>query len=299
MITLANKYRPQTFDDVSGQDVTITVLKHQIEQDAYSHTILFAGYAGCGKTTCAKIFANSIDGEIYELDCASHNGVEEIRKIVDDSRTQSLIHKYKVYILDECHTLSAQAWSSLLIVLEENLPKTIFIFCTTDTQKIPNTIMSRVQRFNFLPITNKVIYDRLKYVCEKENITIEDEALKTLSKSSNSSMRQALTNLDKCLMYGELTDSNIRKVLNIVSDDIMSDLYDVIIGKDNAKIIKYVLDIYNNGYELHLFMRKFLDYCLANQKDLRIIDTCLTILQDIKYDDNPKNIIIARFLTWK
>lgn len=299
MTSLAQKYRPKTFDDVLGQPVNTTIFKKQIETDSYSHTILFAGYAGCGKTTCAKIFANSIDGEIYELDCASHNGVEDIRKIVDDSRTQSLIHKYKVYILDECHTLSSQAWSSLLIVLEENLPKTIFIFCTTDTQKIPNTIMSRVQRFNFLPISDEVIFNRLNYVCKNENITIEEDALHTLSKSATGSMRQALTNLDKCLLYGDLTDTNVRKVLNIVSDDIVKDLYDVIEKKDNPQIIKYIIDIYNNGYELHLFMKQFLDYCLNNTKDLRIVDTILTILQDIKYDDNPKNIIIARFLTWK
>ena len=154
---LAQKYRPQSFDEVIGQDVTVRILQNQIKDKNYSHSMLFTGNAGCGKTTCARIFANQIDGEIHELDCASHNGVADIKEIIDKARVKSLVHEYKVFILDECHTLSSAAWPALLITLEENLPHTIFIFCTTDVQKIPSTIISRVQRFNFLPISETLI----------------------------------------------------------------------------------------------------------------------------------------------
>ena len=142
---LANKYRPTSFDDVLGQDVTVKILQNQIKDNNYSHAMLFTGNAGCGKTTCARIFANMIDGEIHELDCASHNGIADIKEIINKARIKSLIHEYKVFILDECHTLSSAAWPALLITLEENLPNTIFILCTTDSQKVPNTIISRVQ----------------------------------------------------------------------------------------------------------------------------------------------------------
>ena len=115
-------------------------------------------------------------------------------------------NEYKVFILDECHTLTPQAWSSMLITLEENLPHSIFIFCTTDAQKIPNTIISRVQEFNFIPITENNIVNRLKYICEKENISIEEESIKTIAKVSEGNLRQALTNLDKCILYNDLSN---------------------------------------------------------------------------------------------
>ena len=297
METLANKYRPKDFDSVIGQDVTITILKNQIEKNSYSHSILFAGNAGCGKTTCAKILANMIDGEIFSYDCASHNGVAEMREIISNARIPSLIHKYKIFILDECHTLSSSAWPALLMTLEENLPTSIFIFCTTDTAKIPNTIISRLQRFNFMPISTNLIEERLKYVCKQENIDIEDAALNSIAKSAEGGLRQALTNLDKCLMYGDLSLENVQRVLNIVSDDIFDKLYDAISNNDRKEIIRIIEDIYNNGYELHLIVKQFLDYLLDNIKDLKIIDTTMTILQDIKYESYPKNLIIARYIT--
>lgn len=298
-ITLANKYRPTKFVDVVGQDVTKTILTKQLSNKSYSHTLLFVGSAGTGKTTCAKIFANEIDSEIFELDCASHNGKDDIKDIIANARKASLIHKYKVFILDECHTLSSAAWPALLITLEENIPHSIFILCTTDVQKVPNTIISRAQRFNFMPLGEQIIVDRLKYICDAENINYTDNSLEIIAKSANGGMRQAITNLDKCNMYGDITPANVKKVLNIVSDDVLVDLYNAVDNKDKQSIIKIVLDLYNNGYELHLFINQFLDYCLSTDGSLDIIDCILTIIQDIKYDANPKNIIIARFITRK
>jgi DNA polymerase-3 subunit gamma/tau len=294
-MSLANKYRPKEFSDVCSQEVNTTILENQIKNNSFAHTLLFAGNSGCGKTTCARIFANKTDGEIIELDCASHNGVTDIKEIVDNARTKPLLHKYKVIILDECHAISSQAWSSLLTVLEEDLPTSIFIFCTTDPQKIPNTILSRTQRLNFIPISNKDMLKRLKYIADVEKIDISDESLKHIVRSAKGNLRQALTNFDKCLLYGKFDVESICKVLNIVSTNIMCELYKSFENKDTNKIIELVNNVYNNGYELHQFVRQFLDYCVT-KSNMDLVERLLTILQDIRYDETPKNIIIARLI---
>lgn len=292
---LANKYRPTSFDDVLGQDVTVKILQNQIKDNNYSHAMLFTGNAGCGKTTCARIFANMIDGEIHELDCASHNGIADIKEIINKARVKSLIHEYKVFILDECHTLSSAAWPALLITLEENLPNTIFILCTTDSQKVPNTIISRVQRFNFMPIGDNLIHQRIAEVCNKENLQIKDDAISIITKSANGSLRQSLTNLDKCVFYRDLTEDSVRKVLSIVSYDIFEKLDDAIENKKADIIINLVNEVYNNGYELHQFVRQYLDY--ASTKNFKVAKILVNLLNEIRYDESPKVIIIARFIT--
>lgn len=294
-MTLANKYRPKTFEDVVGQDVCTKSLTNQINSNSYKHVLIFSGSAGCGKTTCARIFANMIDGEVIEHDCATHNGVADIKEIVDNSRVKSLLHPYKVIILDECQAITSQAWSSLLTVLEEDLPTSIFIFCTTDPQKIPFTIFSRAQRYNFLPIPNKIMMARLKQVVEKEQIEITDDALKYIVISAKGSLRQALTNLDCCLDYGQLDVESVCKVLSLVSVDVFVDLYTAFENKDRSTIIDIVNKLYNAGYELHHFARQFLDYCVT-KSNMDLLERLLTILQDIRYTDSPKNIIIARLI---
>ena len=299
--TLANKYRPQTFDDLCSQEITKTILKKQIANKTYSHAMLFVGQAGSGKTSSAKIIAKMIDGEILEYDCASNNGVDAIKAIINNARIPSLIHEYKTIILDEVHVLSAMAWASLLITLEENLPKAIFILCTTDVQKIPDTIMSRVQRFNFIPLTRPIIVDRLKYVCEKENIDIKEDALNVIAKLAKGNMRQALTNLDKCILYDDLSLEGVQRVLNVVSDNVYKDLYDAIYNNGKAPDINrvaYVINhIYLEGYELHFAIRQFLDYLLANKGDLSIIEATVNLIQEIRYDTSPRTLIIARYIT--
>jgi DNA polymerase-3 subunit gamma/tau len=293
-MTLANKYRPQKFEDVIQQEVICKVLNKEIEEDIFPNAMLFTGPAGTGKTTCANIFASMVDGEIFPIDCASHNGVESIKDILEIAKTKPLVKAYKVFVLDECHTLSAQAWSAMLVTLEEAIEHSIFILCTTDVQKIPNTIMSRVQRFNFTPMSEANIINRLTYVCSKENITITDKGIEYIAKSANGNMRQALTNLDKCLLFGT-SDEDICKALNIVSDDVMQELYDAYNDDNRLKIIELVEQVYNNGYELHLFIRQFLDYCLKCD-NLKLVETLLTITNEIRYDDTPKNMIIARLI---
>ena len=172
MVSLAVKYRPTTFDDLTEQSSIKTILTNQINAGEIKNGYLFAGGAGTGKTTSARIFASMINkgkGVPIELDAASNNSVDDIRRITEDAQTQSLDSEYKVFILDEVHSLSSQAWQAFLKTLEEPPTKSIFILCTTNPERIPQTILSRVQRYNFQRISHEGIVSRLKHIIELEN----------------------------------------------------------------------------------------------------------------------------------
>lgn len=169
---LAVTYRPKTFDDVVEQGSVKTILQQQLATNEFKHAYLFCGGAGTGKTTCARIFANEINhgqGNPIELDAASNNGVDDVRNIIQQARSKSLDSEYKVFIIDECHSISNAGWQAFLKIIEEPPARSIFIFCTTDPQKIPKTILSRVQRYDFQRISQEGIVDRLKYIIEQEN----------------------------------------------------------------------------------------------------------------------------------
>lgn len=170
--SLAVKYRPTTFDDVTEQSAVKVILQQQLASNEIQHSYLFCGGAGTGKTTCARIFANEINhhqGNPIEMDAASNNSVDDVRNIIAQAKTQSLDSEYKVFIIDECHSLSNTRWQAMLKLIEEPPAKSIFIFCTTDPQKIPKTILSRVQRYDFQRISQQGIVDRLKTIIEREN----------------------------------------------------------------------------------------------------------------------------------
>ena len=170
--TLAVKYRPKTFDDVTEQTSIKIILEQQLEYGETKNAYLFVGGAGTGKTTTARIFANEINkgiGVPVELDAASNSSVEDVRSIIQQAKTKSLDSEYKVFIIDECHSLSNTAWQAFLKLIEEPPAKSIFIFCTTNPEKIPKTILSRVQRYDFKRISHKGIVDRLRYIIEQEN----------------------------------------------------------------------------------------------------------------------------------
>jgi len=170
--TLAVKYRPHDWSSVVEQSSTKIILQQQLESGGVKNAYLFCGPAGCGKTTCARIFANEInhgEGNPIELDAASNNGVDDVRNIIQQAKTKSINSEYKIFIIDECHALSNSAWQAMLKIIEEPPAKSIFIFCTTDPQKIPKTILSRVQRYDFQRISQKGIVDRLREILEQEN----------------------------------------------------------------------------------------------------------------------------------
>lgn len=175
--SLAIKYRPHDWASVTEQSSTKLILQQQLDSGEVKNAYLFCGPAGCGKTTCARIFANDInkgEGNPIELDAASNNGVDDVREIIQQAKTKSLDSEYKIFIIDECHALSNSAWQAMLKIIEEPPAKSIFIFCTTNPERIPKTILSRVQRYDFNRISTEGIINRLQYILEQENYVLDE-----------------------------------------------------------------------------------------------------------------------------
>lgn len=174
---LAIKYRPKKWSEVTEQGSTKVILQQQLESGEIKNAYLFCGPAGCGKTTCARIFANDInhgEGNPIELDAASNNGVDDVREIIQQAKTKSLNSEYKIFIIDECHAISNAGWQAMLKIIEEPPAKSIFIFCTTNPERIPKTILSRVQRYDFNRISTEGIINRLQYILEQESYVLDE-----------------------------------------------------------------------------------------------------------------------------
>lgn len=334
--SLAIKYRPSTFDDVVEQDCIKTILMQQLESGETKNAYLFCGGAGTGKTTCARIFANEINqhkGNPIEMDAASNSGVDDVREIINQAKTKSLDSEYKVFIIDECHSISNTGWQAFLKLIEEPPAKSIFIFCTTDPQKIPKTILSRVQRYDFQRISFDSVVDRLKVIIEQENIEIadksidihyQDEAVEYLAKLADGGMRDAITLMDKCLAYSSnLTLENVVKALGVLDYDEMFKLLEYITSQQSSEIIKFVENVHRSGRDLKQFIKQFtnfvLDVCkysLIHTTDFISIPSTYTkelnkyagiilaptlkmlveLNHEIKWDDSPKAVIEATLI---
>lgn len=264
--TLAVKYRPRKFSEVSEQKGIIQILENQLGTGKTKNAYLFTGSTGTGKTTCARIFANELNkgvGIPEEKDAASNNSVEHIRKIVDEARYKSVHSNFKIYIIDECHALSNAAWQVFLKCLEEPPQKTIFIFCTTDPQKIPNTILSRVQRFDFQRITPNGILARLEQICGKEKIKYEKEALEYISRFVSGGMRDGISLMDKCLAYADkLTLEGVFDVVGSVNFEDVFALLELIEEKgkgDSKAAIDILHKVFNAGKDLKQFCLGFVN----------------------------------------
>lgn len=271
--TLAVKYRPKTFDDVVEQNSIKIILEEQLKDGSIKNAYLFTGGAGTGKTTCARIFANEInhgEGNPIEMDAASHNGVDDVRSIIQQAKMQSLDSEYKVFIIDECHSISNTGWQAFLKIIEEPPAKSIFIFCTTDPQKIPKTILSRVQRYDFQRISQKGIIDRLAYILSKENLRTrgsQEEALSYIAKIADGGLRDAITTMDKCLAYSpELTLQNVVDVLGAADYDDMLSLTDNIIEGKISEVIGIIEQFHSAGKDLKQFIKTYLQFLLDIQK---------------------------------
>lgn len=278
MQSLASKYRPSKFEDVCSQKSIIRILERQLEVNQLKNCYLFAGASGCGKTTMARIFAHEINKYIdksgnvcssdpIEIDGASNNGVDNVKQIIKAASERSLDGKYKIYIIDECHALTAQAWQAFLKCIEEPPEYTIFIFCTTDPQKIPATILNRVMRFNFTRITTEVIKQRLLYICEQEHFINYVDACDYIARISQGCMRDAISSLDKAASYNN--DLNLDNVLNALGNfsfRIMFDLLWSLELHDEKNVLGIINLIYNQGNDLKLFIEQFLIFCLDIHK---------------------------------
>ena len=247
---LYRKYRPQTFNDIVGQNHIVSVLRNAIDKDQISHAYLFYGSRGTGKTSIAKIFANEVNGnEIYqkenvdiiEIDAASNNGVDEVRDIKETIKFLPTEGKYKVYIIDEVHMLTTAAFNALLKTLEEPPAHVIFILATTEIHKIPATILSRCQRFEFKNLSQEQLIDRLKYIAKEENLVIEEAAIEKIATLAKGGLRDAISILDQVSNYAEeITLNHILEVTSSISEDDILEFYRGLLQGDVTKsLLKY------------------------------------------------------------
>lgn len=274
---LYRKFRPVEFEDVKGQEHIITTLKNQIEANRIGHAYLFCGTRGTGKTTVAKIFAKAVNCEhpvngspcgecamcrsiaagtsmnVIEIDAASNNGVDNIREIREEVAYRPTEGKYKVYIIDEVHMLSIGAFNALLKTLEEPPEYVIFILATTEVHKIPITILSRCQHYDFKRISIETITDRMRDLMQEEQVEVEEKALRYVAKAADGSMRDALSLLDQCIAFylgQKLTYDNVLEVLGAVDTDVFSRLLRSVIRRDVPKVLDIVDDLVMQGREL-------------------------------------------------
>lgn len=297
---LAVKYRPSNFEDVVEQSAIISILKNQLEANTFKNAYLFCGGAGTGKTTCARIFANEINrgqGNPIEMDAASNSGVDDVRNILQQAQTKSINSEYKVFIIDECHSISNTGWQAFLKLIEEPPAKSIFIFCTTDPQKIPKTILSRVQRYDFKRISQDGIIRRLKSILETEfrdatEWNWNNDAISYIAKIADGGMRDAISLMDKCLAYSnELTVENVVTALGIVEYESMMQLTTTILDEGADDVIQVIEKLHSDGKDLKQFVRLYLNFLLDVSKWMLGVDE--------KYIGLPKTDTITNWLVDK
>ena len=269
-ISLPVKYRPKEFNDVCSQKSVIKILERQVTTNQFVNAYIFSGPSGTGKTTIARILASKINkglGEPIEIDAASNNGVDNVRQIIEQADLRALDAEYKVYLIDECHMLTNQAWNALLKLIEEPPKYTIFMFCTTELQKVPETIQNRCQQYRLSRVPDKDILNRLEYICAEEKFSYDKEALEQITKMASGSMRQAIAYLDKCKDYAaKITVDIVLETLGSFSYDVYFELVNDIIDRNESRTIETIEGVYNSGADLKLFVDLFSDFVLDVSK---------------------------------
>ncbi|NFN95529.1 DNA polymerase III subunit gamma/tau [Clostridium botulinum] len=283
---LYREWRPRTFNDVVGQEHITTTLKNEILNDRIAHAYLFCGTRGTGKTSTAKVMAKALncfniqDGEpcnecemckkineglsmdVTELDAASNNGIDRIRDIIDDTKYPPQEGKYKIYILDEVHMLSGGAVNAFLKTLEEPPSNVIFILATTDPQKLPITILSRCQRFDFKRINQKDISDRLRKITESQNVSVDEKSLDLIARVADGAMRDSLSILDQAIAMG---DNNIKyddliSILGLVTNEYLFDITNSIVERNIEKAMVIIDKLVFSGKDIHLFIKDLIGH---------------------------------------
>ena len=314
---LYRKYRPQTFDDVSGQLAVTQTLKTQLISGKMSHAYLFTGSRGTGKTSCAKILAKAVncldprDGnpcncceacrsidsgacmDVLEIDAASNNGVDNVRDLRDDAVYSPSQVKMRVYIIDEVHMLSISAFNALLKIIEEPPEHLLFILATTELHKVPATILSRCQRFSFRRISQEDIVERLQYVAYQENIDLDDSAARVIARMADGGMRDALSLLDQCASAtaGELSAQRVYACLGIAGEQKAAELMSYVANHDAAKALALFNQLYADGKDLGALLDELA--CLT--RDLLILKTApdsgMTMLSGVASDKEVANLV--------
>ncbi len=313
---LYRKYRPQTFDDVSGQLAVTQTLKTQLMKNQLSHAYLFTGSRGTGKTSCAKILAKAVNCEnpqdgnpcnccescrsidsgacmdVLEIDAASNNGVDNVRDLRDDAIYSPSQVKKRVYIIDEVHMLSIPAFNALLKILEEPPEHLLFILATTELHKVPATILSRCQRFSFRRISQEDIAARLQYVAYQENIDLDDSAARVIARMADGGMRDGMSLLDQCATAttGELTAERVYACLGIAGEQKAAQLMGYIAARDT----KHALELFNRLYAEGKEVAALLDELACLCRDLLVLKTApnagLTMLSGVASDQDAKTL---------
>lgn len=323
---LYRKWRPQRFEDICGQEQITVTLKNELESNRVSHAYLFCGTRGTGKTSTAKLMAkavnckaprefnpcnacescisinegNSID--VYEIDAASNRGIDDIRNLREAIRFAPTLGKYKVYIIDEVHMLTNEAFNALLKTLEEPPDYVLFILATTEPHKLPATVLSRCQRFDFKRISNEIIADKLKTVCKEEGLKAAEDALRLIARNSDGSMRDALSILDQCSVYGGKTiiHENVLEVLGIVNDQYLFDISEAVLKEDSGEAIKIIDQIAAGGKDINQLI-KDLTMHYRNLLMTKVVLKCEEVidmsaegirqLKELSGDYNKNNIV--------
>jgi DNA polymerase-3 subunit gamma/tau len=290
-LVLARKYRPQTFEEIVGQEHVTRTLQNAIRQGRLHHAFLFTGARGVGKTTAARILAKALSCDqaptptpcnqcescreiaagtsvdVQEIDAASNNSVDNIRDLREAIRYAPVRGKKKVYILDEVHMLSTSAWNALLKTLEEPPPHAIFIFATTDPHKLPATILSRVQRYDFKLVSSRRIVEHLASVLDAEKLKYDTGALMLVARESGGSVRDSLSLLDQVIASGDLTEKAVSQILGVADRALLTDLGRAVVGKDAGAALTVVDAAFTRGYDLPQLAQAF----LGHLRDLVVI----------------------------
>ncbi len=324
-VVLARKWRPMSFEDLVGQDHVAKTLENAIKSDRVAHAFLFTGVRGVGKTTSARILAkalncvredgdqggpdpgptaqpclkcrpcieitNGTDVDVREIDGASYNGVDEVRKLQEQLPYRPARDRYKIYIVDEVHMLSQSAWNAFLKTLEEPPDHVKFIFATTEVHKVPITILSRVQRFDFKLIPTQLIATRLKHVLESEKISADDTAIQILAREAAGSMRDAMSLMDQVIAWGgeQLTGQDVARVLGVASHQVLHDIAGALVKGEAESCLSVVADLSGQGFDMAHVARDL----LALLRDLVVAKVCSTPKDLLALSDDEVTDVLA------
>lgn len=325
-IIIARKYRPKNFDEIIGQEHITRTLKNAIRNERIAHAYLFSGPRGIGKTTTARVLSKSLNCEkgptetpcnscsncieidesrnidVLEIDGASNRGIDEIRTLQENIRYAPTKGKHKIYIIDEVHMLTSEAFNALLKTLEEPPKHVIFIFATTQPHKLPTTVLSRCQRFNFRRLTVSEIDEKLKNIAKKENINIEEDARIMIARQADGSLRDGESMLDQLFTYTDtkISKDEVRKMFGFVEEDIYFSLTDSIKRKDENKILDIINDAFDKGYNMEEFVIGYIKHLrkiFLLKNEVEIPD--LSKSERTKYEniiDYFSNFLLLQFL---